>query len=38
MAKVKNEGFPTFAVILLVIALIWFFGEMGIININIPWM
>ena len=35
MAKAK--GFPTFAVILLVLAGLWLLGELNVININVPW-
>jgi hypothetical protein len=34
MAK---KGFPTFAVIVLVLAVLWLLGEMGVLTINIPW-
>jgi hypothetical protein len=43
MAKKKMENptkgqFPTFAVILLVLAIIWLLGDLGYIAINIPWI
>ena len=34
----KNKGFPTFAVILLVLAVIWLFSDLGYIAVNIPWI
>ncbi|MGV8152138.1 MAG: hypothetical protein ACP5OG_03580 [Candidatus Nanoarchaeia archaeon] len=43
MAKENNQRkrafkFPTLAVILLVVGLIWLFSEMNVITINIPWI
>lgn len=35
MAKTK---FPTLAVILLVVAIVWFFNELNYFNIDIPWV
>ena len=35
MAKTR---FPTFAIILLVVGIIWLFNELKIITINIPWI
>jgi hypothetical protein len=35
MAKLK---FPTLAVILLVLGIVWLFNDMNIININVPWI
>ena len=29
--------FPTFAIIILVIALLWIASELGYINVDIPW-
>ena len=29
--------FPTFAVIILVLGVLWLLGEMGILQVNIPW-
>lgn len=40
-AKVEECGekkFPTFAVILLVIAIIWLVSDLGYIAISIPWL
>jgi len=37
MAKSNKTGFPTFAVILLVIAVGWLLSELGYIQTNIPW-
>ena len=34
----KGCKFPTFAVILLVIAVIWFISDLGYITIDIPWI
>ncbi|MBD3249096.1 hypothetical protein GF336_03560 [Candidatus Woesearchaeota archaeon] len=33
-----RKRFPTFAVIVLVIGIIWLLGEMGMITIDIPWI
>lgn len=41
MAKVKERccgGFPTFAVILLVVGIIWLLNDLSIIMVNIPWV
>lgn len=42
MVKKKMEecckGFPTFAVILLVVAVIWLLSDLGYIAINVPWI
>lgn len=32
-----KKGFPTFAFLLLIIAILWILTEIGIITINIPW-
>jgi len=32
-----KKGFPTFAFLLLVIAILWILSEIEIITINIPW-
>lgn len=32
------KKFPTFAVILLVIGLIWFASELGLMVIKVPWI
>ncbi|MBS3078784.1 hypothetical protein J4218_01555 [Candidatus Pacearchaeota archaeon] len=34
----KKRKFPTFAVILLVVGLIWLLNELRVITINIPWI
>ena len=34
----RSKNFPTFWVIVLVIAIVWFLGELGYINFNIPWL
>lgn len=34
----KKRKFPTFAVILLVVGLIWLLNELKLITINIPWI
>jgi hypothetical protein len=34
----KKRKFPTFAVILLVVGLIWLLNELEVISINIPWI
>jgi hypothetical protein len=35
---VSKARFPTLAIILLVIGLIWLFNELNVIAINIPWI
>ena len=32
-----KKGFPTFAVLLLIIAVLWILTEINVITINIPW-
>ncbi len=32
-----KKGFPTFAVLLLVVGIIWLLSEIGVIAIGIPW-
>jgi hypothetical protein len=34
----KFKGFPTFAVIILVLSIIWLLTELGLITINLPWI
>ncbi|MBR9698849.1 hypothetical protein GOV09_00125 [Candidatus Woesearchaeota archaeon] len=34
----KKDKFPTFAVIILVIAVIWLLTDLGVIAINVPWI
>ncbi len=33
----KRKKFPTFAVIVLVLALIWLLNELGVLIMEIPW-
>ena len=32
-----KKGFPTFAVIVLVLAVLWILGDIGILTVNVPW-
>ena len=32
-----KKGFPTFAVILLVVGVLWILGDTGVITVEIPW-
>ena len=34
----RRKGFPTLAVILLVLAGLWLLSELGILVINVPWI
>jgi len=34
----KKDKFPTFAIILLVIGIVWLLNETKIIAINLPWI
>ena len=34
----KCSTFPTFAVIVMVVAVIWFLSDLAVITINIPWI
>jgi len=34
----KKGKFPTFAVVVLVLAVIWLLQELGILTIGIPWL
>lgn len=34
----KDNSFPTFWVIVLVLSLSWFLGETGIITLSFPWL
>jgi hypothetical protein len=36
--KKRNEKFPTFAIVVLLFAIAWFFNELGIFVVNIPWL
>ena len=41
MAKVggkHHDGFPTFAVILLVVGIIWLLNDLKLIAVDIPWI
>jgi len=33
-----KKGFPTFAVILLVLAVLWLLTEISVLIINVPWL
>jgi len=33
-----NKKFPTLAVIILVVAIVWLISELNLVNINIPWI
>ena len=33
----KKKSFPTFAVIVFVLAILWILGETGVIVVNVPW-
>ncbi|MFQ5531357.1 MAG: hypothetical protein ACE5ES_01950 [Candidatus Nanoarchaeia archaeon] len=35
---VKKTRFPTFWAIVLLMGIAWFLGELGYLNINIPWL
>lgn len=35
--KRRHDGFPTFPVLLFVIAVLWLFSDLGIITFEIPW-
>lgn len=32
-----KKGFPTFAVLLLIVGVIWLLSDLGIITVSIPW-
>jgi len=32
-----RRGFPTFAVLLLVIAILWLLGDLGVITVSLNW-
>lgn len=36
--KCCGKGFPTFAVILLVLAVLWLLGSLEVINVDVPWL
>ncbi len=41
MARIRprhRDGFPTFAVILLVVGIVWFLNELNLIVVNVPWI
>jgi hypothetical protein len=33
----EDKGFPTFAVIVLLLGLLWLFSELGVLTFEIPW-
>jgi len=33
-----KRRFPTFAVILLILGIIWLLSDMGVVSINVPWI
>ena len=33
-----SGGFPTFAVIVLILAVLWFLTDLGVIAVSIPWV
>ena len=33
----RDKGFPTFAVIILVLGLLWFLSGIGVLTTKIPW-
>ena len=37
-APAKKAGFPTVAVILLVIAVLWILSDIGVIAVSVPWL
>jgi len=36
--KMRKDRFPTFAVILLVVAVVWTLSELGIMAVSVPWI
>jgi fatty acid desaturase len=34
----RRRRFPTFATILLVVALLWLLSDMNVLTINVPWI
>lgn len=36
--KMKNKTFPTFAIVLLVLAVLWMLSELGVLTISLPWL
>jgi len=34
----KNKTFPTFAIVLLVLAVLWMLSELGVLTISLPWL
>ncbi|MFH1589829.1 MAG: hypothetical protein ABIB43_04650 [archaeon] len=34
----KKRDFPTFATILLALAILWLLGDLGVLSVNIPWL
>ena len=37
MCAWDKKGFPTFAILLLVIGILWLLSELGVIGVAIPW-
>ena len=33
----NNRGFPTFAIIILVLGILWFLNGVGILKVDVPW-
>lgn len=33
----NNKGFPTFAIIILVLGVLWFLSGVGVLKTNVPW-
>jgi len=38
MKACLKKGFPTFAVVVLVLAVLWLLEEIGILAIDVPWL
>ena len=38
MAKQSGKGFPTFAVIVLVLAVLWLLSDLNLLKVNVPWI
>lgn len=34
----REKKFPTFWTIVLLIGIVWFLGDLGILTINVPWL
>ena len=37
MRFVTKKGFPTFAVIVFVLAVLWILGDTGVLKVTVPW-